>query len=78
MGESTYNTGEKHLRRSLFDKKAATYKPVSLQACKFTKNELLQTNISMILVRYILSCYYRVLDFQEYLFFKAPFNVGFC
>ena len=49
---------------------------ISLQDCKFTKNELLNTYFSRILASfYVIIC---VLEFQEHLFFKASFNVGFC
>ena len=44
---------------------------ICLEACKFSKNEL-QTYFSRILARFL------VLEFQEHLFLKAPFNVSFC
>ena len=48
---------------------------VSLQDCKFTKNELLYTYFSRILARFkVIIC---VLEFQGHLFFKVPFHIGF-
>ena len=44
---------------------------------KFTKNELLYTYFSRILARFLVIIYC-VLEFQEHLYLKAPFNVGFC
>ena len=48
---------------------------ISLQTCKFTKNEL-HTYFSSILARFYII--YFVLELQEHLFYKAPLNVGFC
>ena len=49
---------------------------LSLQACKYTKNELFHTYFSRILGRFLVIIYC-VLESQEHLFFKAPFNVSF-
>ena len=48
---------------------------ISLQACKFTKNEILQIYFSRILDFKLLII---VLESQKHLFFKVPFNVGLC
>ena len=58
MGEAcgALNAVEKYLYRCSFDNKVAGYKPASLEACKFAKNELLHTYFSRILA----SCFNEV------------------
>ena len=55
---------------------------ISLQACNFTKNELLRSYFSKILTRFysflLEVIIYCVLKLQEHLFFKAAFNGCFC
>ena len=46
---------------------------ISLEACKFTKNEFLHTHFSKILARFKVIIYC-VLEFQEHLFFKSTFS----
>ena len=49
---------------------------ISLQACRFTKTKILHTFLKdLSRFEVIIFC---VLEFQEHLFFKAPFSISVC